>query len=226
LRAKLLALLEESPGFRQLTEDSASKIKNRLNGILANLNEKALKEISDNLKRFRVFETREALIHAAPPSVTPEASGYYDCDKNEVNIYATGYYAPNTLAHELGHAIDGPNHRYSGSDGWIAAWEAEIRPGDPGRIARRQKAMEKYAREKCGVPFEKLAPEQITKALEATGAEAFWLEDYARKSASEGFAEFMYRYMAGTKAERKLLSEKYPRAWKYLLGEGIISDNQ
>jgi hypothetical protein len=37
--------------------------------------------------------------------------------------------AAGTLAHELGHAVDGYDNRFSDSEGWKAAWGAEVRRG-------------------------------------------------------------------------------------------------
>jgi hypothetical protein len=37
--------------------------------------------------------------------------------------------AAGTFAHEMGHAVDGYDNRFSGSEGWKAAWGAEVRRG-------------------------------------------------------------------------------------------------
>lgn len=230
LRARVLALLEESPGFRQLTKQSASEVQESLNEIIANLNEKALNAIIDNLKGFRVFETTNAMKRVAAAEGVPmenkeRATGWYDRKDKEIWAFATGLDSTRTLAHELGHAIDGPNHTYSGQAAWIAAWKTEIQPGFPNRIAKRNMAMEKYARENFGVSADQLTPDQINKALAAVETQLFWLGDYAATSPQEGLAEFMYKYTAGSDWERRQLQEKYPLCWQFLVKEGIISDS-
>jgi hypothetical protein len=103
--------------------------------------------------RYAVSEMAEVLYHDTPGDLLREMATRWEgaaAEMAESELNPTGMYdslhgilqldgpkpgtdpawsAAGTLAHELGHAVDGYDNRFSDSEGWKAAWGAEVRRG-------------------------------------------------------------------------------------------------
>lgn len=69
-----------------------------------------------------------------------------DIGKSHAGKYATGegIHSHHVYAHELGHAIDGPNREYSYHKEWETAWTSEISQGAVGRLVGKQAPLTDY----------------------------------------------------------------------------------
>lgn len=132
---------------KNLTDKQKKAYSKALNDVLNRIHPEALKRVVKNTKRADFFpnadDLKEAMIAPYPNSARFEGkkiAGCYDMNREtllldgeaEVPSLEKGYtvHAPqHSYAHELGHAIDGPNRDISESKEWKKAWKEELSGG-------------------------------------------------------------------------------------------------
>ena len=160
----------------------------------------------------------------------PHGHAWYDEDAHEIWLYVNGpgnALGRNLLAHELGHAIDGPDEKYSKQDAWVSAWKMEIVAAVAEQGRWEETLRQQYARSMFGRPIEELTESQfleVFNAVERYVGSTPWnaLDPYANDRPREGFAEFIRMYMTGDAASRAWLKQTFPQCWEFLRSQGII----
>ncbi len=110
----------------------AEQVLENFDTIADRMTPEALDSLADNLKEVKMFESTESLsaeVGALTKAITGEdAKNCVGGFHSSLGImYIDGGPDPKgTLAHEIAHAVDGPNYRFSASDNWQTAWKSEL----------------------------------------------------------------------------------------------------
>lgn len=111
--------------------EHATDVRENLSFVADRMTPESISRVESNVKHMSMYSTTEELsstVARLTGKETSSAVGGYNADLGVLHMDG-GPDPRGTLAHELTHAIDGPNYEISSSAEWQAAWDAEIKPG-------------------------------------------------------------------------------------------------
>jgi hypothetical protein len=125
-----------------VSSENKTRFKEAITTVVSNMPEKAVGLLKANTERVRFYDsgtelTRE-LLRERPEyasrlsSPTAVIQGYYSGNSKGLNLngpHRESWRIQGLYAHEMTHAIDGPDRTFSSTLSWEKAWRREIRGG-------------------------------------------------------------------------------------------------